>query len=529
MPTTNQKSEKECRDLLLQGVKDIAGPVGSTLGPSGKTVVIATHMQGFWMPRVTKDGATVARSINPQDPLRAAGANLAKQVAMETAAEAGDGSTSAMVLLLYLVEYGQKLVEEGENPHHVKKGMEIALEKVCAYLKEKSIPLSGDMVRQVATISANGDESVGKTVAEAYGAIKESGVVVLAQAMGNKTRVESVQGMQLSSGTSPMWFNDAKNLRLVTTQSVVVVTTEMVSTMDEVKPLWDFCKTNGKSLVIFAESVIGEALQTLSIPANRQAVPFCIVPISDLRENNDEILQDIALVTGATLLGRSAGRGLKKSDFNHWGRAERVEAYAGRTVIIGGGGDKEKVELRCEAIRSQINEAGSDSKLVDWHESRLAGIDGGMSCIYIGANTDAEVTELYDRYDDAVRAVKCARKDGVLPGGGATLYQTGKVFYENPKSESESRGEVLLYESLSSPLERICKNACTDDESTSKLYNSVTDIINKGKGYDFRQQKECDLIESGIIDPAIVPITALKKAVSVAGSIITTDHIITNI
>lgn len=539
MQTTNSISGKECRVALLQGVKDIAGPVGSTLGPSGKTVVIATYITkmdprtgkpvNYWSPRVTKDGASVAASINPQDPLRAASANLTKQAAIETASEAGDGSTSSIVLTEYLVEEGQKLVEAGENPHAIKAGMELALEKVCAHLKEMAIPVSGDMVRQIATISANGEQSVGNMVAEAYSSIKDTGVVVLAYSTNNSTRVESVQGMQLACGTNPVWFNEPKNLRLVTVNAVVVVTTEMVSKMSDIQKIWEYCKNEGKSLVIFAESVVGEAINTLSIPQNRNAVPFCTVPLSDLQNHKDEILQDIAIVTGATVLGRGVGRSLEKSNNEHWGTATRVEAYAGRSVIIGGGGDLDKVAERTEAIRAQIEEVGSDSTERDWHESRLAGIDGGMSCIYVGANTDGEVTELYDRYDDAIRAVRCAMKEGVLAGGGSSLYGTGKAFYENTKSQSESEGELLLYGSLSSPLQKICKNASANEDDSDKLYNTVTKKMKGGIGYNFKTKEYGNLVEMGVIDPAIVPITALQKAVSVAGSILTTDHILTNI
>ena len=539
MQTTNSISGKECRVALLQGVKDIAWSGGSTLGPSGKTVVIATYITkmdprtgkpvNYWSPRVTKDGASVAASINPQDPLRAAGANLTKQAAIETAATAGDGTSTSVVLTEYLVEEGQKLVEAGENPHAIKAGMELALEKVCAHLKEMAIPVSGDMVRQIATISANGEQSVGNMVAEAYSSIKDTGVVVLAYSTNNSTRVESVQGMQLACGTNPVWFNEPKNLRLVTVNAVVVVTTEMVSKMSDIQKIWEYCKNEGKSLVIFAESVVGEAINTLSIPQNRNAVPFCTVPLSDLQNHKDEILQDIAIVTGATVLGRGVGRSLEKSNHEHWGTATRVEAYAGRSVIIGGGGDLDKVAERTEAIRAQIEEVGSDSTERDWHESRLAGIDGGMSCIYVGANTDGEVTELYDRYDDAIRAVRCAMKEGVLAGGGSSLYGTGKAFYENTKSQSESEGELLLYGSLSSPLQKICKNASANEDDSDKLYNTVTKKMKGGIGYNFKTKEYGNLVEMGVIDPAIVPITALQKAVSVAGSILTTDHILTNI
>ena len=580
MQTTNSISGKECRVALLQGVKDIAGPVGSTLGPSGKTVVIATYITkmdprtgkpvNYWSPRVTKDGASVAASINPQDPLRAAGANLTKQAAIETAATAGDGTSTSVVLTEYLVEEGQKLVEAGENPHAIKAGMELALEKVCAHLKEMAIPVSGDMVRQIATISANGEQSVGNMVAEAYSSIKDTGVVVLAYSTNNSTRVESVQGMQLACGTNPVWFNEPKNLRLVTVNAVVVVTTEMVSKMSDIQKIWEYCKNEGKSLVIFAESVVGEAINTLSIPQNRNAVPFCTVPLSDLQNHKDEILQDIAIVTGATVLGRGVGRSLEKSNNEHWGTATRVEAYAGRSVIIGGGGDLDKVAERTEAIRAQIEEVGSDSTERDWHESRLAGIDGGMSCIYVGANTDGEVTELYDRYDDAIRAVRCAMKEGVLPGGGVALLRVVLNSYVFKKETVV--GADLLTRSLSAPFKKICDNTgisdvrpeYTPDTLWEKIKFAITKEvplnfvsmseqdeilfkINKNPtkrifesgsspkdvlsdyGYDFKNKKFGYLVSAGVIDPAIVPITALQKAVSVAGSILTTDHILTNI
>ncbi len=519
---------KECRDALIKGVKFVTEPVGSTLGPSGKTVVVVEKQQnGYMWPTVTKDGARVAASIQPEDAILAAGANTAKQACIETAALAGDSTTTAAVLTEYLVEQGFKLVEQGENPHQIKAGMELAMNKVCDHLREMAIPVAGDMVRHVATVSANGDETIGNNVAEAYSKVKSNGVVTLARATGSKTRVESVGGMQISAGTSHFFLNDPKNLRCNTENPVVVITTELISMYKDIENVVKFCDVNKRPLVLIADNVVGEAQAFLL--KNLGQLSSCVISIPEHIKKSDETLKDIAIVTGARVLGKAMGTMISKSTEHHYGSARKVEAYIGRAVIVGNDSEMNAIEMRSEYIRKEIEEAGDNDEERDRLEARLAGLDGGISVIHVGADTDIQVNELYDRYDDAVRAVRGAIKHGVLAGGGTSLYGTGKVFYENEKAKTESEGELLLYGSLSSPLKKICKNSSASDSDADKLYNTVTDKMKDGVGYNFRTKQYGDMIEMGILDSAIASITALQKAVSVASQMITTDHIIVNI
>ena len=519
---------KECRDALIAGVKFVTEPVGSTLGPSGKTVVVVEKQQnGYMWPVVTKDGARVAASIQPKEALLAAGANTAKQACIETAAIAGDNTTTSAVLTEYLVVEGFKLVERGENPHQIKAGMESAMNKVCDHLRSIAIPVEGDMARHVATVSANGDEIIGKNVSDAYSNVKANGVVTLDRATGSKTRLEVVGGMQISAGTSHFFLNDPKNLRCNSENPVVVITTELISSYRDIEGVVKFCDAHKRPLVLIADNVIGEAQAFLI--KNLGVLQSCVISIPEHIKKSDETLKDIAIVTGARVLGKAMGTMISKSTEHHYGSARKVEAYIGRSVIVGNDSELSAIEVRSEYIRKEIEEAGDNDEERDRLESRLAGLDGGISIIHVGADTDIQVNELYDRYDDAVRAVRGAIKHGVLAGGGSTLFHTRDKFLFGDVVAS-NRGEILLYDSLAAPLGKICENASQGVEEGELLYNKIAgDMVKYGRGYNFRTKEYCNLLDAGILDSAFATITALQKAVSVASQLITTDHIIVNI
>jgi len=528
MSTRLIKSGKECREALQKGVEELANVVGSTLGPSGRAVTIATRQSnGYYWPHTTKDGARVATSIVLEDALLSVGANMVKQAAAETAQIAGDGSTSSSVLAAALVKGGFELIENGANPHEVKAGMEQACKKVCEYLKSVSVPVTGEMIRHVAIVSANGDEVLGNIVADAYEAINENGVVTLEKATGNKTRVESVKGMIVPAGTTEFYINDYRNKRCGFISPVIAITTEVVSNYKDLESVVKYCTENKRPLLLFADNVIGEAQAFLL--GNLSKFPSCVVSIPEHMKSSDDLLKDLSVVTGAHVLGKQHGTVLSKSNFHHYGSSDKVEIYTNRSVIIGGGGKPETLEQRTDYIKSQIEEAGSNEEERDALQQRLSGIDGGISVIHVGAETEAEFSELFDRYDDAVKAVRGAKASGILPGGGISLIWSK---YNVPYTD-ENEGYVLLLESLSAPLEKICQNKFADTQKGNEFALTILSQMFSGHGstsygYNFRTDEYGDMIEMGVIDPAIVTITALQKAVSVAGSIIVTDHILIN-
>jgi chaperonin GroEL len=528
MPTTRAIiSGKECREALQKGVQQLASAVGSTLGPSGRAVTIAQRQQnGYYWPHTTKDGARVATAIVLEDALLSVGANMIKQASAETAAAAGDGSTSAAVIAEALVVEGFKLIEAGANPHEIKAQMEEACEKVVEYLKKMAIPVTGDMIRHVAIVSANGDEELGNIVADAYNSINENGVVTLEKATGPKTRVESVKGMLVPSGTLEFYINDFRNKRSEFKNPVIAITTELISHYKDLEGVVKYCTEQKRPLLLFADNVIGEAQAFLL--GNLSKFPSCVVSIPESMKSAGDILKDLSVVTGAHVLGKSHGTVLSKSNFHHYGSAEKTEVYTNRSVIVGGGGKPEVIEQRTDFIKKQIEEAGSNEDERDELQKRLSAIDGGISVIYVGVETEAQFSELFDRYDDAVKAVRGAKTGGILPGGGMALIQSK---YGTERNE-DHEGYILLLESLSSPLVKISENTFADRKKGNDFVLEILSQVFHEQphtyGYNFRTSQYGDMIEMGIIDPAIVTITALQKAVSVAGSILITDHIIIN-
>lgn len=569
-------SGKDCREALLKGVETLANVVGSTLGPSGKAVTIATRQQnGYYWPHTTKDGARVAGAIVIEDALLSVGANMVKQAAGETAQVAGDGTTSSIVLAEALVRGGFKLIEAGANPHEVKAGMEAACEKVCEYLKNMAIPVIGNMIRHVAIVSANGDEVLGNIVADAYEAVNENGVVTLEKATGNKTRIESVKGMIVPAGTSEFYVTDYRNRRCDLQNPVVAITTEVISNLKDLEKVVEYCTQQKRPLLLFADNVIGEA-QALLL-GNKGKFPSCVVPIPEHLKSSSDLLTDLAVVTGAKVLGKQFGTLLSKSNFHHYGSAGKCEIYTNRSVIVGGSGSEEAITERTDYIKKQIEEAGSNEEERDALQQRLSGIDGGVSVIHVGAETEAEFSELYDRYDDAVKAVRGAKTSGILPGGGVALIRVANTYHGNHLyGERYKGGEAVVFRSLTATLYKIMENAGISSEvkkekatrwenilvflklkkrkligidsfsDANKIFYNIhrsseveqvnksilgtkEDMIKSSQfGYNFRTNQYGDMIEMGIIDPAIVTITALQKAVSVAGSILVTDNILVN-
>ena len=552
MATTKIVKGRKARKLLLEGVDDIAGPVGSTLGPLGQNVTIGTLVNGIYMPHVTKDGVTVARSIIPNFgddfDVRAIGANSVKQAAIETARKAGDGTTTATVLAQAICHKGVELVEKGYNPHEVREGMEAAAAQVVAELKLHSSELSmlSGGIHAVARIASNGDEKVAALVAEAYEAVGKDGMVVMDRSKTNKTYVESVMGAQVAGGCSPMFFNDMKNLRCVHEDCNVFITTEIISKFSDLELIGNETSKAGRALVLVAEQVTGEALGFLTQNASQGRIRAVIINLADYGDRKQEVMDDICAVVGGYVHGRKSGKMASKTNPSLWGYCSKVEVYDERAVFIGGKGNPEVLASRISMLSSTIDSTEDDEK-TEWMRRRIASLSGAISCIYVGAATDVEAQELYDRMDDAIRSVRCANDQGILPGGGHALYRIGLIMKMTPinQGSSYSAGFIGLIDCLSAPLQRICENAApTNADSENKvfrfaasrnksLYEDVKAAIHETASFWYGTNIKTgycgDLREAGIVDPTLVTITALENAVSVAGGIMTTNHVVVNL
>lgn len=525
MPTRTSLNGKEAREQLLKGMMEISVPVKSTLGPCGKTVVIGIKQpDGLVYPLATKDGATVAKYISPVDEMKAPGANMIKQAAIETATVAGDSTTTATVIAENLISNGMKLVEEGANPHILKEGMEEAAKRVIESLKKMAIPCEGEMAKHVAVVSANGNKEIGQNVFEAYKNLSENGTVLITKKPGAKTRVESVEGMIVKAGTFQQYMNTGR--KCVLNNPVIFVTTEVLSTTAQVKGIAEYCQQRGRSLLIIAENSVGEAQSFLL--RNKEIVPSCVVCLPSHVAGYHDILGDISAVTGARVLGKATNsRMIENARENESGGASFIEAYNDRLIIAGGAGESR--EERVAFIKDQLEEAGNDDQRILELNERLAGVDGGISIIHVGADTEIELNELYTRYEDAVMAVKVAKKGGVLPGGGTALRTIFNSHTREVVQGDRMKGEMILIDSLLSPFMTIMANCNLGGERENEILAALrVDNTPFQYGYDFRNNVFGDMIEMEIIDPLIAQTTAIEKAVSVAGTFITTDHLLIN-
>lgn len=509
--TTEITTGKEARQKLLEGIKAVSGPVASTLGPSGRTVVISTLEMATYRPYVTKDGVTVAKAITPNDPIKAAGALMVKQAAIRTGITAGDGTTTGTVLAAYLCERGAELVDAGANPHVLKREMEEASKKVCDYIRQMATPCDSDeRIRQVATVSANGDEVIGGMVAEAYSKIGEGGAVVISKATTNKTHVENEEGMQVDGGTTVYFLNDERNQRCTLKGAAIFITKEIVTTLSQIQTVTEHWVKQGVPVVLIAEQITGEAANFLV--ANGRKYNLCGIMLKDFGDRKQAIMYDIAAITGAKVHGSE--RPIAKGTGNTAGHCDQIDAYLDKVIITGGKGTPEDVAARLTAISAEME--GEEDK--EWNQKRIANMTGGVSCIYVGANTEIEIGEMMDRYDDAVKSVRSAQMGGVVPGGGKAF-----VAAIDKEGSPKNPGSELLFEAILRPFLQICENKGENI--------SVENITGNGDnyGYNAATGEFGDLVEMGVIDPAIVPITALENAVSVAGAVITSSYVICNV
>ena len=513
----------EARTKLKRGVDTLADAVKSTLGPKGRNVVIGKK---FGSPHVTKDGVSVAKEIELSDPIENLGAQMVKEVASKTADVAGDGTTTATVLAQALVTAGLKSVAAGANPIDLKRGIDKAVGCVVDELKSmsKEVGSDNDKIKQIATISANNDETIGSLIAEAMKVVGNDGVITVEEAKGTQTEVKTVEGMQFDRGyLSPYFVTNQDKMIAEMDQPCILLVDKKISSMKELLPILEPVVQTGRSLLIIAEDLDGDALATLVVNRIRGALKIAAVKAPGFGEKRKEMLEDLAALTGGTVISEEKGLTLADATLDHLGSAEKVEITKDRTTVINGDGETEDVRERVRQIRLAIENATSDYEKEKLQE-RLAKLAGGVAVLYIGAPTETEMKEKKDRVDDALAATRAAVEEGVVPGGGVALIRCLTALNElKSTNEDENIGIAIVKRAVEEPLRCIVANAGGEG---SVVVHFVATASNISYGYNARTDVYGDMIEMGIIDPTKVTRTAIENAASIAAMVLMTECVI---
>ena len=512
----------DARAKLKAGVDALANAVKTTLGPKGRNVVIGKK---FGAPHITKDGVTVAKEIELKDPVENMGAQMVKEVASKTADIAGDGTTTATVLAQALVTAGLKNVTAGANPIDLKRGIDKAVGHVVRELKNISqeVGSNTDKIKQVATISANNDEMIGSLIAEAMKVVGNDGVITVEEAKGTVTEVKTVEGMQFDRGyLSPYFVTNQEKMTTEMDSPYILLVDKKISSMKELLPVLEPVVQSGQGLLIIAEDLDGDALGTLVVNRIRGSLKIAAVKAPGFGDKRKEMLQDLAILTGATVISEDMGLSLADANMSHLGSAEKVEITKDKTTIINGNGETQLIHDRVSQIRTQIDQAASDYEKEKLQE-RLAKLAGGVAVLYIGAPTETEMKEKKDRVDDALAATRAAVEEGIVPGGGVALIRCIAALDDvNTLNEDEKLGVAIVRKSLESPLYQIVANA---GDNSDMIVHFVKD--NTGAyGYNARTGEFGDMLEMGIIDPTKVTRTAIENAASIASMLLMTECVI---
>ncbi|MEY4709026.1 MAG: hypothetical protein RIS28_158 [Bacteroidota bacterium] len=513
------------RDGLKRGVDALANAVKVTLGPKGRNVVIDKK---FGAPHITKDGVTVAKEIELVDPVENMGAQMLKEVASKTADVAGDGTTTATVLAQAIVTGGLKNVAAGANPMDLKRGIDKAVIAAVGKLNEMTQAVGDDnsKIEQVATISANNDSTIGKLIAEAMQKVGKDGVITVEEAKGTETTVDVVEGMQFDRGyLSPYFVTNTEKMEADLENAFVLIYDKKISSMKDLLPVLEKVVQTGKPLVIIAEDIDGEALATLVVNRIRGALKIAAVKAPGFGDRRKEMLQDLAILTGGSVISEEQGRKLDDATLEDLGRAEKITINKDNTTIVNGAGDSAAIAARVSQIKVQIENTTSDYDREKLQE-RLAKLSGGVAVLYIGAATEVEMKEKKDRVDDALHATRAAVEEGIVPGGGVSLIRA-IAGLENLKGENEDEntGIQIVRRALEEPLRQIVANAGGEG-------SIVVQKVMEGKddfGYNARTEKYENLIAAGVIDPKKVSRVALENAASIASMILTTECVLSEI
>ena len=515
----------DARAKLKQGVDTLANAVKTTLGPKGRNVMIGKK---FGSPHVTKDGVSVAKEVELSDPIENIGAQMVKEVASKTADIAGDGTTTATVLAQALIADGMKSIAAGYNPIDIKRGMDKAAGIVVSELKlmSQEVGVDTDKVKQVATVSANNDDTIGSLIAEAIKVVGRDGVITVEEAKGTETEVRTVEGMQFDRGyLSPYFITNQEKLTVEMDNPYVLLVDGKVSSMKELLPVLEPVVQSGRGLLIVAEDVDGDALGTLVVNRIRGALKIAAVKAPGFGDKRKAMLEDLAVLLGATVVSDEAGYKLSEVDTEVLGSCEKVEITRDKTTIINGFGESEDVQKRIESIRTEIETTKSDYEKEKLQE-RLAKLSGGVAVLYIGAPTETEMKEKKDRVDDALAATRAAVEEGIVPGGGVALIRCVSALdkISEELNTGEALGVSIVRSALSMPLKQIVANAGGNGSVVAHFVEKATPDY--AYGYNARTDEYGDMIEMGIIDPTKVTRTAIENAVSIASMILMTECVI---
>lgn len=513
------KFDVDVRAKMKSGADALANAVKVTLGPKGRNVVISKK---FGAPHVTKDGVTVAKEVELADAFEDMGAQMVKEVASKTNDQAGDGTTTATVLAQAIINVGVKNVTAGANPLDLKRGIDKAVAAVVAELKAQSQEVGEDYskVEQVGTVSANNDQFIGKLIADAMSKVKKNGVITVEEAKGTETEVKVVEGMQFDRGyLSPYFMTNPDKMEAELDTPYILVTDKKISSMKDLLPILEPIAREGKSLLIIAEDVEGEALTTLVVNRLRGTLKVAAVKAPGFGDRRKEMLQDIAALTGAVVVSEERGYTFENATADMLGKAEKVTITKENTTIVGGAGDAQAIEERVALIKSQIATTTSDYDREKLQE-RLGKLAGGVAVLYVGAATEVEMKEKKDRVEDALNATRAAVEEGYLPGGGVAYIRAAKVLKDlKGDNDDETTGIHIIAKAIEEPLRQIALNAGVDGSVIiQKIRENDGDF-----GYNARTDEFVNMYEAGVIDPTKVARVALENAASVAGMFLTTE------
>lgn len=516
---------EESRSAILRGVNQLADAVKVTLGPKGRNVVIDKK---FGSPTITKDGVTVAKEIELKDSLENMGAQMVREVASKTSDVAGDGTTTATVLAQAIFKEGVRTVAAGANPMALKRGIEQAVAAIVEEVHKLSKPVSGDMIAQVGTVSANGDKTIGTIIAQAMEKVGKDGVITVEESKTMDTSLEVVEGMQFDRGyLSPYFVTDAERMEAVLDNALILINEKKISSMKDLLPILEQVAKTGKQLLIIAEDVEGEALATLVVNKLRGTLNVAAVKAPGFGDRRKAMLEDIAILTGGKVISEDLGIKLEGITIDDLGKAKKITIDKDNTTIVEGDGSGESIEGRVKLIRNQIEETSSDYDREKLQE-RLAKLVGGVAVIKVGAATETEMKEKKARVEDAMHATRAAVEEGIVAGGGVTLVKAAKVL-DSFKAEGDSDEQIgvnIIKRAVEEPLRQIAGNAgkegaviverIRESEEASFGFNAATEVFE-------------DLIKAGVIDPAKVTRTALQNAASIAGLMLTTEAMIADV
>jgi chaperonin GroEL len=511
------------RQAILRGVNQLADAVKVTLGPKGRNVVLEKKFGG---PTITKDGVTVAKEIELKDPLENMGAQMVREVASKTSDVAGDGTTTATILAQSIYREGVKAVAAGANPMALKRGIDKSVEVVTEEVKKLSKPVSGDMIAQVGTISANSDHTIGNIIAEAMKKVGKDGVITVEESKTMVTELDTVEGMQFDRGyLSPYFVSDAERMEAVLEDPYILIHEKKISNMKDLLPLLEQIARSGKPLLIIAEEVEGEALATLVVNKLRGTLNACAVKAPGFGDRRKAMLEDIGILTGGKAIMEDIGVKLEGVRLEDLGRAKRVTVDKDNTTIVDGAGQSKHIEGRIKQLRSQIDETTSDYDREKLQE-RLAKLAGGVAVIKVGAATETEMKEKKARVEDALHATRAAVEEGIVPGGGVALLRAAKALAKFKVDGDEQIGVSIVKRACEEPLRQIVSNSGTEG---AIVVDKVRENSNQNFGYNAATDAYEDLVASGVIDPTKVTRSALQHAASIAGLMLTTEAMIAEI